>query len=301
MTDTQSPAPVAGAVDARDLLARANAALASLGTITRANPLSIAKQYIDELLEVVTALAQQQPAPAPVVQEPAGAVEALKPCPFCGGSARITFVSDFQIISPRTGRRVVCSKCPGQTGATAFEHEAVAAWNNRTALASLQPVTQTAASNWQAVPGVVWYEDSASLIRRGSEDDYCARKGAQRIYFAAAEPVTQAKSKAVAKIINGTLAWNIASPTDAVPVELLRGEHPLYTAPQEAVERQPLTREIALLLAAKVDLARDYNNDGDVQSTRREYADITDSVLAFAQAVENFHGIGPATQEVPRG
>lgn len=35
--------------------------------------------------------------------------------------------------------------------------------------------------------------------------------------------------RAVAKIVNGNLAWNLAQPTDAVPLHLLRGEHLLYT------------------------------------------------------------------------
>jgi Lar family restriction alleviation protein len=59
----------------------------------------------------------------------------LQPCPFCGGAARMTFVSDFRITEPRTGRRVVCSNCPGQTGAVAYEHEAIEAWNRRAAIA----------------------------------------------------------------------------------------------------------------------------------------------------------------------
>lgn len=36
---------------------------------------------------------------------------------------------------------------------------------------------------WQQVPGAVWHEGSVSLIRRGTEDDFCARRGAQRIYL----------------------------------------------------------------------------------------------------------------------
>jgi hypothetical protein len=36
------------------------------------------------------------------------------------------------------------------------------------------------------VPGAVWFEGGVSLINRGREDDFCARRPAQRIYFSPA-------------------------------------------------------------------------------------------------------------------
>lgn len=70
--------------------------------------------------------------------------------------------------------------------------------------------------------------------------------------------------------------------------ENLRHGTLLYAAPPA---RSPLTKAQTLYLAAQVDLARDYNNDGEVQSTRREGADITDQVLAFTEAIEAAHRI----------
>jgi hypothetical protein len=71
------------------------------------------------------------------------------------------------------------------------------------------------------------------------------------------------------------------------PSQLLKWQIPLYAAPQEAVERQPLSE----------------------QECRRLYTSIADdpcaepSVRALAmaaiRATEHFHGIGPATQEKP--
>jgi len=55
----------------------------------------------------------------------------LLPCPFCGGKAHKTYVSDFRISSPRTGSRVTCGQCPAQSGAFGNEDEAIAAWNRR--------------------------------------------------------------------------------------------------------------------------------------------------------------------------
>lgn len=42
-----------------------------------------------------------------------------------------TFVSDFRISHPRTGRRVNCLNCAAYTGAFATEEEAVEYWNRR--------------------------------------------------------------------------------------------------------------------------------------------------------------------------
>lgn len=60
-------------------------------------------------------------------------------------------------------------------------------------------------------------------------------------------------SKPVAKIINGNLAWNLAQPTDAVPVELLRGEHLLYTAATQARPESGEACERLRTLAHNVD------------------------------------------------
>ena len=72
---------------------------------------------------------------------------------------------------------------------------------------------------------------------------------------------------------------------DGIEVQALY-THPSAGAGAEPQELPMLPREQVLLLADDTDLARDYNGDGDVQSTRREEADITDEVTAFAAAIQ---------------
>lgn len=94
----------------------------------------------------------------------------------------------------------------------------------------------------------------------------------------------QAKSEAVAKIVNGNLAWNLANQTNAVPVGLLYGEHLLYTAPQQEAERQPLSEAQALAM-------NPYINDPASQALW----------LSAVHMTELRHGItGPATKETAK-
>lgn len=57
----------------------------------------------------------------------------LKPCPFCGGNARIS--SDTEATKDSQGRlwafTVVCDKCCGSSGLTFKPEKAVEAWNRR--------------------------------------------------------------------------------------------------------------------------------------------------------------------------
>lgn len=55
--------------------------------------------------------------------------------------------------------------------------------------------TASAEAQGEAVPGAIWHEGSVSLIRRGSEDDYCARNGAQRVYFASPAGIAQGEAR----------------------------------------------------------------------------------------------------------
>ena len=58
----------------------------------------------------------------------------LKPCPFCGGKARIN--ADPEAIRDSQGRlwafNVVCDRCCAMTGVCCSVEKAVEAWNRRT-------------------------------------------------------------------------------------------------------------------------------------------------------------------------
>ena len=49
----------------------------------------------------------------------------LKPCPFCGGEARLSEDKDYQIYS------VVCSECDAATNNYGIKQDAIDAWNKR--------------------------------------------------------------------------------------------------------------------------------------------------------------------------
>jgi Lar family restriction alleviation protein len=52
----------------------------------------------------------------------------LKPCPFCGGEAKIR---DFTIVDLEPEIDVFCTNCGGQTFVYGTEEEAIEAWNRR--------------------------------------------------------------------------------------------------------------------------------------------------------------------------
>lgn len=49
----------------------------------------------------------------------------LKPCPFCGGKAKLFEDKDYQIYS------VTCTECDAGTNAYGIEQDAIDAWNGR--------------------------------------------------------------------------------------------------------------------------------------------------------------------------
>lgn len=49
----------------------------------------------------------------------------LKPCPFCGGEAKIFKMASDQL------KMVVCSDCMAQSGLFLTDNEAIEAWNRR--------------------------------------------------------------------------------------------------------------------------------------------------------------------------
>lgn len=49
----------------------------------------------------------------------------LKPCPFCGGEAKLFEDKDYQIYS------VTCTECDAGTNAYGIEQDAIEAWNGR--------------------------------------------------------------------------------------------------------------------------------------------------------------------------
>ena len=53
----------------------------------------------------------------------------LKPCPFCGGEAKIKFESEERHVYAY--RYIVCNNCFGNTGWKNTEKEAIDAWNKR--------------------------------------------------------------------------------------------------------------------------------------------------------------------------
>lgn len=52
----------------------------------------------------------------------------LKPCPFCGGKAKIRGEKYWR---PRVSRNVICTKCFSNSGWFDTEEEAAEAWNRR--------------------------------------------------------------------------------------------------------------------------------------------------------------------------
>lgn len=70
-----------------------------------------------------------------------------------------------------------------------------------------------------------WSENPYTLVLHKSiAEDFVPRHEQQR----------QAGQEAVALVDNGTLLWNIPTPTYSVPLHLLKGQHWLYTAPLAA-------------------------------------------------------------------
>ena len=61
------------------------------------------------------------------------------------------------------------------------EHPAANERSAADAIAALREAIER--DGWQQVPGAVWHEGGVALIRRGTEGDFCARRGAQRIYL----------------------------------------------------------------------------------------------------------------------
>lgn len=59
----------------------------------------------------------------------------LKPCPFCGGKAKINYLPPF--VHPKTGRKgierrqVYCDNCGVVTAGMVSEEAAIEAWNRR--------------------------------------------------------------------------------------------------------------------------------------------------------------------------
>lgn len=111
-------------------------------------------------------------------------------------------------------------------------------------------------------------------------------------YIASLPPVTQAKSEAVAwcqLTKAGTIAYFDGKPM-VMPGTVGNDCHPdpLYTAPREAVERQPLTE------TKREELWRsgDWYRPGEI--AERNAHDLM-------EAVEAAQGIGPATQEKQHG
>lgn len=52
----------------------------------------------------------------------------LKPCPHCGGKAKVGCEKYWQ---PRVSRRIICAKCYSSSGWYSTEEEAIEAWNRR--------------------------------------------------------------------------------------------------------------------------------------------------------------------------
>lgn len=52
----------------------------------------------------------------------------IKPCPFCGGSAKVGHEKYYQ---PRVSRRIICTVCFSSSGWYRTEEEAIEAWNRR--------------------------------------------------------------------------------------------------------------------------------------------------------------------------
>lgn len=55
-------------------------------------------------------------------------MDELKPCPFCGGKAKIRSEKYWQ---PNVRRNVICTNCFANTGWYKTEDEAIEAWNRR--------------------------------------------------------------------------------------------------------------------------------------------------------------------------
>lgn len=74
----------------------------------------------------------------------------LKPCPFCGGEARVRSVASFS----RIGFNVVCTNCPAALGHDGTSSdEAIAAWNTRPEAAQVRvkPEAVEALASYQQV------------------------------------------------------------------------------------------------------------------------------------------------------
>jgi Lar family restriction alleviation protein len=170
----------------------------------------------------------------------------LKPCPFCGGAAQMTFVSDFQITHPRTGRRVICSNCPGQTSAVAYEHEAVELWNRRATIAA-----QAEPSLVGSLPEVLNAALRSGIAHNnGAGGQYllCATE-AQLLKFAAAiaqDRAARAQAEPVARVVRrcnprpilpATMRLDWLPSADALP----DGEYGLYAAPVMPASWVPCT------------------------------------------------------------
>lgn len=56
------------------------------------------------------------------------ATTTLKPCPHCGGKAKVGCEKYWQ---PRVSRRIICTKCYSSSGWYGTEEAAIEAWNRR--------------------------------------------------------------------------------------------------------------------------------------------------------------------------
>ena len=52
----------------------------------------------------------------------------LKPCPFCGGEAKVGCEKYWQ---PKVSRRIICTNCYSSSGWYRTEEEAIELWNRR--------------------------------------------------------------------------------------------------------------------------------------------------------------------------
>lgn len=91
-----------------------------------------------------------------------------------------------------------------------------------------------------------WYElEAARELRRLHAENETLRAGydAARLEIESLRATLgqqQGKQNPVAEIRDGTLHWHIPNPSQSLPLELLRGTHPLYTSPQPKVEQGPV-------------------------------------------------------------